>query len=294
MKNKIDEERKRRTGEKIADVFQFTDPRHRIADAPGLEIRERQRGQMTKQPRAELDVDAVRGVREQIGAQDGQDRLEDRNRDQPDDQHVERRHAVVHEHFVDHDLEEQRRDQREQLQEERGDDDLAELMAIFVNGAEKPGDVEPPRQVDQAGPPGHQYDAAVAGLFELSLGHQVRARRTGRLDQDLVVARLAKQQKATVALGRDGRKRRRLQALPGDGAGARSESEFLGTAQHLLDADRRAAELMPDLVRIGPDVMETQQHDQGSKPGVRLRRPRIWLRPYGGGMFCHYRRKLLD
>ena len=75
---------------------------------------------------------------------------------------------------------------------------------------------------------------------------------------------------------------------------SRLEPELLGAAQHLGDADRRAAELMPNLVRIGADAVKAQQHDEGGKPGVRLRRPRIWLWPYGGEMFCHYRRKLLD
>ena len=72
----IDDERQRRAGEEIADVLQFADPRDRIADAPRLEIGHRQRQQMAKQARAELDVDAVGGVREQIGAQDAQHGLE--------------------------------------------------------------------------------------------------------------------------------------------------------------------------------------------------------------------------
>ena len=46
--------------------------------------------------------------------------------DQADDQHVERAQAAVDQHLVDDDLEEQRRDEREQLQEERGDQHLAE------------------------------------------------------------------------------------------------------------------------------------------------------------------------
>ena len=75
--------------------------------------------------------------------------LEHRDRHQADDQHVERAQAAMHQHLVDDDLEEQRRDQREQLQEERGDQHLAEQMAIFVDRAEEPGDVEAARQVRQ-------------------------------------------------------------------------------------------------------------------------------------------------
>ena len=53
--------------------------------------------------------------------------LEHGDRDQPDDQHVERAQAAVDQHLVDDDLEEQRRDQREQLQEERGDQHFAQV-----------------------------------------------------------------------------------------------------------------------------------------------------------------------
>ena len=65
----IDDERQRRAGQELADVFELAHPRHRIADASRLEIGDRQRQQMPKQSRAELDVDAVCRMREQIGAQ---------------------------------------------------------------------------------------------------------------------------------------------------------------------------------------------------------------------------------
>ena len=125
----VDDQRQRRAGEEIADVLQLAHPRHGIADPPRLEIGHRQRQQMAEQPRAQLDVDAVGRVREQIGAQDAEHGLEQRDRDEADDQHVERAQRAMHQHLVDHDLEEQRRDQREELQEERGDQHLAEQAA---------------------------------------------------------------------------------------------------------------------------------------------------------------------
>ena len=76
-----------------------------------------------------------------------EDRLEQRDRDEADDQHVERAHAAMHEHLVDDDLEEQRRDERKELQEERGDQHFAEQMAVFVDRAQEPGDVEAAREV---------------------------------------------------------------------------------------------------------------------------------------------------
>ena len=70
----VDDQGQRRAGEEIADVLQLAHPRHRIADPPRLEVGHRQGQQVMEQAGAELDVDAVGGVGEQIGAQDGQRR----------------------------------------------------------------------------------------------------------------------------------------------------------------------------------------------------------------------------
>jgi len=56
-----------------------------------LEIGHRQGREVAKEPRPELDVDAVGRVREQVGPQDAERGLEDRDRQKPDDQHVEGR-----------------------------------------------------------------------------------------------------------------------------------------------------------------------------------------------------------
>ena len=156
----IDDQGERRAGQKVADVLELAHARDRIADAPCLEIGDRQRQQMAEQPRAQLDVDAVGRVREKIGAQDAEDGLEYPDRDEPDHEHVERAHAAMHEHLVDHHLEEQRRDQREELQEEGGDQHLAEEPTVFVNGTEEPGDIEASREIEQSGSPGHQDQTA--------------------------------------------------------------------------------------------------------------------------------------
>jgi hypothetical protein len=101
--------------------------------------------------------------------------------------------------LVDDDLEEQRRDQREDLQEERGNQHLAEQASVFVNGTEEPGDVEPARQIDEAGPPGHQKHLAVPRLLEFGARHHGGPRRERRLDQGLVVTDYTEQQKVAVA-----------------------------------------------------------------------------------------------
>ncbi len=109
-----------------------------IADPPRLEIGHRQGQQVAEQPRAELDVDAVGGVGEQVGAQDAQNGLESRDRHKADHQHVEGAERAVHQHLVDDHLEEQRRDQAEQLQEERRDQHLAQQATILVDRAQEP------------------------------------------------------------------------------------------------------------------------------------------------------------
>ena len=98
---------------------------------------------MLEQPRPELDIDSVGRMRKQIGAQDPQDRLKQGDGNEADHQHVERAHAAMHEHLVDDDLEEQRRDQRKELEEERRDQHFTQKTAIFVDRAQEPGDVEP-------------------------------------------------------------------------------------------------------------------------------------------------------
>ena len=69
MKNEIDDKGQRRTREEIADILQLAHARHGIADAPRLEIGDRQCQQVAEKPRAQLDVDPIGGVGEHIGAQ---------------------------------------------------------------------------------------------------------------------------------------------------------------------------------------------------------------------------------
>ena len=191
MNSRSIDQRQRRAGEKISDVLEFAHPRHGIADPPRLEIGHRQRQQMAEQPRAEFDVDAVGGVREQIGSQDAEHGLEHRDRNEADHQHVERAQRAVHQHLVDHHLEEQRRDQREDLQEERRDQHLAEQAPVLVDRAEKPGDVEAPADIGQSGAAGHQDQPAVPDREQFGLGHESRTRLAGHLHQHLVLGGFA-------------------------------------------------------------------------------------------------------
>ena len=53
--------------------FQFTYPRHRVTDAAAGKYRQRQRKQMTKQPGAQLNIDATGGVRKNVVTQAAHD-----------------------------------------------------------------------------------------------------------------------------------------------------------------------------------------------------------------------------
>ena len=145
----VDAECERRARQELADVLEFAHARHRIADASRLEIGDRQRHQVAEQPGAELHVDAVRRVREHIGAQRAEHSLEQGQRDQADDQNIERAHASMHEHLVDDHLEEQRGYDAKDLKEERCEQHLAQKPAVLVDRAEKPGDVESSREIRQ-------------------------------------------------------------------------------------------------------------------------------------------------
>jgi hypothetical protein len=102
VKEKVDDECERGARDEGADVFELAHACDRIAHAPGLEISERQGEQVPEQPRAQLDIDAVRGMREEIGAKPAHDGFEQRDADKADDELVERGLRPVHEHLVDH------------------------------------------------------------------------------------------------------------------------------------------------------------------------------------------------
>src|SRR5216683_1806063 len=92
------------TGQELADILELAHTSHRIADPAHAEIAQRQADEMAEQPGAQLDVDAVGGVGQHVGAQAAQHDLEHRDHHQAEHQHVERAPALVDQHLVDHDL----------------------------------------------------------------------------------------------------------------------------------------------------------------------------------------------
>jgi len=169
----------------------------------------------------------------------------------------------MHQHLVDHHLEEQRRDQGEQLQEEGSEQHLAEEMAIFVDGAMNQVMSNRRAMSAIAARRGHQDQVAVPDRDELGPAHQGGTRRVRRLNQDLVVGSLGHHHEPAVAQHRDGRQRRPGQPRPVGPIGPRLEPQILGAAEHLRCANLVGSQPVPDLSGIGRDALEMEQRHEG-------------------------------
>src|SRR3954454_24207426 len=266
--DQVDEKRQRRAGDEIADVLELTDPRHGIADAPGLKPRHRQRQQMVEQAGPELDVDAVGRVRKQVIAQDPEHGVEQGDDDEADDEDVERGQRAVHQNLVDHDLEEQRRDQRKKLEEERSRQHLAQQPPVFADRADEPGDIEVPSEIGQAGAPDHQDQAAVPDRAQLVAIHQHRALRLRGLHQHLVGGGLCDDHEAAVPQHCDRRQRGVRQTAPLRSVGWRFSSESPGAEHDIRCAETCRAEPVPELLAIGRNALQMQQRQQGIEPRI--------------------------
>ena len=108
-----------RVGQELPDGVQLTRPCHRVPGPAGLEVCQGQAQNMGEQLRAQADVDTVRRVGEEIGAQATEQRFEAAQDQHAEGQHVQCGDALVHQDFVGDDLKEQGRQQRKELQEER-------------------------------------------------------------------------------------------------------------------------------------------------------------------------------
>jgi|tagenome__1003787_1003787.scaffolds.fasta_scaffold20941770_1 hypothetical protein len=104
----------------------------------------------------------------------------------------------MRQHLVGDDLEEQRRNQGEELQEERGDQHFAEQPAVFVHRLEEPGDIKLARQIRERGAPRHQHDAAGPVLLELRALDDLRTIDRWVVNEDIVDSGLAKDNETAV------------------------------------------------------------------------------------------------
>ena len=131
-----------KVGQELADLFQLAHARDGIAHPARLEVGDRQSQHMPEQLRPERDVDATRRMREQIRAQRTEDGLEKYDGEHADGDDMQRRGRLVDQHLVDHDLEKERRHQRKELNKERGDQYLAQQLAVLDDSGNEPRKVE--------------------------------------------------------------------------------------------------------------------------------------------------------
>ena len=66
---------------------------------------------MVEQPGAELDINLVGRLTEYEGSERSEDHFEQRDDRKADHQHIKRRKAAMHQHLIDDDLKEQRRNE---------------------------------------------------------------------------------------------------------------------------------------------------------------------------------------
>ena len=88
------------------------------------------------------------------------------------------------------------------------------------------------------------------------------------LHDDLAVADPADDEEAPILQDGDAGKRRVGEAFPIRREAARLQAQFLGAAQHLGHADGAAGETVAELIEIGADALEAQQHDERAETAV--------------------------
>src|SRR4029077_16319380 len=166
------------------------------------------------------------------------------------------------------DLKEQRGDERKDLEEERGDEYFAQEVAVLLNCAKEPCDVESAREVRERCAAHHQDKAAVPQFFEFGAVQRFWARCRGALNEHPISPRIAEQEEPAVLECRDCRQRRLCEARPRRLDRAGLEPELLCTAQHLCDADSGRAQAVAQLRLLGSNAMNPQQHGKGEEPLV--------------------------
>ena len=79
---------------------------------------------------------------EEVSSQISEDGFKDGDAHEADDEHVEGGQRSVHQHFVDDDLKEERRNKAEQLQEEGCSQDFGKEPSVIDDGGYEPFETE--------------------------------------------------------------------------------------------------------------------------------------------------------
>ena len=198
----------------------------------------------------------------------------------------------MNQHFVDDELEEDRRHQRERLDEQRGDGDLGERLAVSRERGQKPAEAESCGIGAGAGEPARdQDDLARCQRFGLVDGH-VHGVAGDRLDQaDPSLDGRGDDEGEPSGLEADnGRIRNDVEPLGARSAeDARFQLQQIRAAHEVFGGGGAAAqrELMAQLRGIGGDAVVACDHREGGQTGIRGRgraaaERRVGARPLGG------------
>ena len=171
-------------------------------------------------------------------------------------------------HLVDDDLKEQRRHQPEELQEERGDQYLAERRPVLLDRADKPADAETPRRVAERSAAGQQDQPAGPALGEIGADQQLGPRRTRIEHQHLVFPDPAEHQPAPVLQRGERWQRRRCQVLETGGVGPRLDRAPPRRAQQIGLVERPLAALMGYLGGVRREAEHLQCKGERRRPGI--------------------------
>lgn len=158
----------------------------------------------------------------------------------------------MHQDLVDDDLEEQRRDQREQLQEKGRDQDLREQLAVFDDCGNEPLETESGILVQQYRAAGQQNQFARPCLLENRPWQGQWTRLQGVLDQNLVTLDLRENEVMPVLMQGDCRQCGLGEALVAAGYLARLESQMPRRTQHVMRRKQLSGRRkpMPELIGI--------------------------------------------
>ena len=229
---------------------------------------------MAEQAGAQFHVNSAGGVAEDVGAHAIEHTLKHHDHHQADDEHVKRGHAFVNQHFVHHDLKEQRADQGKQLQHEADEQHLAKQLAVFDQAGDEPGKVELGQLACQCGVAGDEDELArpLAGKNIHRLDGGATTWNAGVLQQDTLAVGLREDYGADAAIStaylRQCGEWREHQAVSCGVAKLCFETEVLGSAQQVLCGDLCRwcqAKLMRQIGGVSRYLMKAGNGAKGGK-----------------------------
>ncbi len=251
-------------------MLEFAHACYRVADASGLEVGQWQGDEVAKQAGTEFDVDAAGGVAEHVGTQAGEQALEHDDDDQADDQHVQRRQALVHQHLVHHHLKEQRRHQRKQLQEQRHREHFTQQLAVLDQAGQKPAEVEGGQFPGQRGAAGDEDEFAtpLLGKHRQRFDGGAAAGGSHVLEQHALAVALGQHDHAAVTHQGQCRQRRQREPIDTGAAAFGLEAQALGRQQQVIGGEGFAgglAQLVQQRGRLGSHVVQTGDQAQSGE-----------------------------